>query len=228
MRMDRYEEENTSEEVNRPLSRTERHQTLYDNAYDNSSVVDINNFFDIDEIEDAHEITNEVKEEIVYEEKNYDVNDYLKKAHERLTPDEDVRNLDNQEFLSQEDEISKLIASIDEQKESEDFFSELIGDDEDTMVEGQLTEEEFTKTTYEEFYANEFKKEAPDSTKLEKALTDETISKLELDEEDTNDAFKDILKNYGVSKRRKRNLAITIFAVTLFMLIVVILIIIFK
>ncbi len=229
MRMDRYEEKNeTIKEDNRPLSRTERHENLYENAYDNSSVVDFNNIFDNDIEEKKQEDIN-IKEKIVYEEKNYDVNDYLKKAHERLAPDENVRNLNNQEFLSQEDEISKLIASIDEQKESEDFFSELIGEDEDTMVEGQLTKEEFTKTTYEEFYANEFNKDSPDSTKLEKALTDETISKLELDEDTTNDAFKDIFKNHGISKKRKRYLAITIFSITLFMLIaVIVIIIIFK
>ena len=227
MRMDRYDDEiKTKNYVEKsPLSRTERHQKMYDTAYDNRSLVDLNNYLDEDNDSDTSE--NEIektKEVITYEEKNYDINEYLKKAHERITPD-----LNNQDFLSGEDEIAKLIASIDEQKESDDFFGDLIGEDEDTMVEGQMIEENFTKTTYDEFYANEvLDKENDNNTKLEKALSDKTISKLELDEENTNDAFMDILKTHGISKKRKRYLAITIFSVTLFMLIIVILIIIFK
>ena len=226
MRMDRYDEENPENE--RPLTRMERHQTMYENAYDNRSVVDINNIFAENENTEPQEEVKETKEERTYEEKNYDINDYLKKAHERIEPDKELRNINNQEFLNQEDEISRLIASIDEQRENDDFFSDLIGEDEDTMIEGQITQEELTKTTFEEFYADEVENKKEDNTKLEKALGDETISKLELDEENTNDAFKDILKTYGVSKKKKRYLAITIFSITLFMLIIVILIIILK
>ena len=52
--------------------------------------------------------------------------------------------------------------------------------------------------------------------------------KKSLEEESINNTFQDIFKVDRLSKRKKRNLAITIFSVTLFMLIVVILIIIFK
>ena len=45
MRMDRYDDEiKTKNDVEKsPLSRTERHQKMYDTAYDNRSLVDLNN-----------------------------------------------------------------------------------------------------------------------------------------------------------------------------------------
>lgn len=232
MRMDRYEDNLTKEnnDDTLQLSRLERNKQMYDNAYDSSKVVDIKDYLSDKEVHDDYESNNDEPEIItVFEEKNYDVEEYLKKAHNNAKPDKNIRNLDNKEFKDQEDEISKLIASIDDQKENDEFFGDLLGEDEDTIIEGQLTKEEITTTTYEEFYENEFnekKKLEIDSTKLEKALGEETMAKLELDEEEINNTFQDIYKVRRISKRRKKLLAITIFSVTLFALIMVIIIII--
>ena len=219
MRMDRYDE-NLKNNVDQPLSRIEKNKEIYNNAYDNSAIVDIDNFFDNkeEENESFDDNLNEVSK-ITYEEKNYDIDDYLKKAHERITPDEDIRDLNNQDFKKQEDEISKLIASIDEQNDNDDFFSELIGDDENTIIEGQLETEEYSKTT---LYTNTVE------TKLEKVLGNETMTKLKLEEDEINNTFQDIFKTNKKSKRKKRKIAITIFSISLFALIAVILIIIFK
>lgn len=232
MRMDRYEDNRIEENEDdiMPLSRMERNKKIYNNAYDSSKVVDIKDYLGDKKMNDNHESDNEeLKTNPVFEEKNYDVEEYLKNAHNNAKPDKNVRNLDNKEFKDQEDEISKLIASIDDQKENDEFFTDLLGDDEDTIIEGQLTKEEITRTTYEEFYENEFnqkKKIEIDSTKLEKALGEETMAKLELDEDAINNTFQDIYKVRKMSKKKKKLLAITIFSVSLFALIVVILIII--
>lgn len=233
MRMDRYnnnKDKNDTEDNIRQLSRFEKNRRIYDNAYASSTVVDFEDFFGDNKNDVETEKNDDIlKVEEVFEEKNYDVEEYLKNAHNNSKPDENVRNLDNSEFKDQENEILRLIASIDEQKESEDFFGNLIGEDEDTIIEGQLTTEEFTKTTYEEFYENEVnskKNSADGSTKLEKALSDETMAKLELEEEAINNTFQDIFKTKVVSKKRKKMLAITIFSISLFALIIVILLII--
>lgn len=231
MRMDRYKDNTINDKIendNLKFSRLEKNKTIYNNAYDSSKVIDFDDFFGVDKSvsvnNDDNDKKNEVSNKVI--EKNYDVEEYLKKAHNNFKNDANVRNLDNSEFKNQENEIQKLIASIDEQKESNDFFSDLIGDDENTMVEGQLTTEEFTKTTYEEFYENEVKNKKISelgNTKLEKALSDETMAKLELEEEEINKTFQDIFKTSKISKKKKKKLAIIVFSISLFVLILVIL-----
>lgn len=230
MRMDRYNDNITTSDTDNDipkLSRLEKNRQIYNNAYDSSKVVDFEDFFgnnDKTSINEKKDDMIETKKE--YIEKNYDIEEYLKKAHNNSKPDDNIRNLDNSEFKDQENEILKLIASIDEQNESEDFFGNLIGEDEDTIIEGQLTTEEFTKTTYEEFYENEVKKKNNadiENTKLEKALSDETMAKLELEEEEIDKTFQDIFKTKNMSKKKKKKLAVIIFSISLFALIMVIL-----
>ena len=230
MRMDRYNDNITTSDTDNDipkLSRLEKNRQIYNNAYDSSKVVDFEDFFgnnDKTSINEKKDDMIETKKE--YIEKNYDIEEYLKNAHNNSKPDDNIRNLDNSEFKDQENEILKLIASIDEQNESEDFFGNLIGEDEDTIIEGQLTTEEFTKTTYEEFYENEVKKKNNadiGNTKLEKALSDETMAKLELEEEEIDKTFQDIFKTRNMSKKKEKKLAVIIFSISLFALIMVIL-----
>lgn len=234
MRMDRYEDKTSKKNLaddNLRLSRLARNKAMYDGAYATSTVVDFEDFFNDNEVKNQVDNSDNIeKNEEIFEEKNYDIEEYLKKAHNNSKPDENIRNLDNREFKDQESEILKLIASIDEQKENDNFFGDLIGDDEDTMIEGQLTTEEFTKTTYEEFYETEVnsKKINDESTKLEKALSEATLAKLELEEESINNTFQDIFKTGKMSKKKKKKLAIIFFLISLFALIAVILFIIFR
>ena len=218
MRMDKYNDnEEEKEEV--PLKRTVINQDIYDDIYMNNKYVDINNIFDSNEEKEKSQETE--KEVINFEKKNYSIDDYLSKAHERLTPDSNVRNLDDKEFIKQEGEISKLIESINKEEQENDFFSDLIGNNEDTMIEGQLQKEEVS-FTYEEFRKTIYEEE-----KLNNVLGDETISNLELKEDEENHAFRDIVGN-TISKKKKRKLSLIVFFITLIMLILVILIIIFK
>ena len=230
MRMDRYNDNTVNDELDdntNKFSRLEKNKRIYNSAYDSSKVIDFEDFFneeDSIETNDNDNTNTDIKSD--FEEKNYDVEEYLKKAHDSSKPDENIRNLDNSEFKDQENEILKLIASIDEQNESDEFFSDLLGEDEDTMVEGQLTTEEFTKTTYEEFYENEVKgkqKNDIDNTKLEKVLSDETMAKLELEEEEINKTFQDVFKTSKAAKKKKKILAVVVFCISLFALIMVIL-----
>ncbi len=237
MRMDRYDENtyNQDDIKEKKLSRTEKNKEIYNNAYDSASFVDLNNFLDSEYTEINEEVKREDvdEKEIISEEKNYNIDEYLKKAHERKSPDNNIRSLDDNDFKDQENEIMQLIASIDENNEKGDFFSDLMGDDENTMIEGQLSKEEFTKTTFEEFYTSTFlddskKMKELSNTTLDKALSDETITKLKLEEEETNNAFQDIFKTSGITRKKQRRIAIIFFVVTLILLIAVILFIILK
>ena len=192
--MDRYDEEKkeVSNNLEMPLSRTNRNQEMYKDAYLNTSYVDIKNIFSEENSSKETEEELENHPTIAYEEKNYNINDYLEKAHERLTPDDDVRSLDSKDFTERESEISKLIAKIDEKSTDDDFFSSLISNNEDTLISGQVDHREIA-TTFEELYIETISDN--NNTKLSKALTDETINNLKLEEDELNNTFQDIFKN---------------------------------
>ncbi len=222
-RMEKYQEdtENVQDEKDANLSRISRNQELYQDVYLNKSVVDINNILDTEkESVEEQEKTKEYAK-IEYEEKSYSVNDYLKKAHERLTPDNAMRNLDNKDFVEQENEISKLIESIDEKEKDLDLFSDLVGDDADTLVEGQLKGNIFELDNFTE------ESLSFDDAQLDKALSDDTIVSVEQQIEKKEDNFQDIFLD-EVHRKNKTLLPLIIFLITLVALIAVILIIVFK
>ena len=233
-RMERYEDENEKVKKEEPintLSREKKNQEMYDKVYLNTSVVDINNIIaqdeeDQKEIEEVANMTTEV-----YEEKSYDVNDYLKKAHEKHTGDNAMRDLENSEFREQEDEIRKLISEIEEKEQSEDIFSDLRGDNEDTLIGGKLQTDEFDTSIYDILKEDEERLKKASNTLLEKALSDETVVRMQLEEEEEADhSFEDIedQDDERKKKRKAKKLPIIIFAISLVVLIVVILLIVFK
>lgn len=217
MRMDRYKDVDISKEEDKDTnySRVNKNQNVYQDIYMNNSYISIDDLFD--EKKDTPDDVEEKKDYIDYEEKNYDINEYLSKARERFQPDDEKRNLD-EEFLKGEDEISKLISSIDEKNQEEDFFGNLISDNSDTMIDGQLTKDEILETTsYEEYTFDT----TTNSIQLSKVLGDETMVNLALEEEKNNEGFSDIEKN-NISLKSKRKLAIIIFVLSLLLLIGVI------
>ena len=139
-RMDKYIDEEyekeTPQEEEVVLSRVSKNQVMYDDVYFNRTKVDIDSVIDsVGVIEDAEKPETPIEKEI-YEEKSYSVNEYLEKAHENNSPDNLKRDIDDTAFREGEDEIRKLIASIDEKEMSEDFFKDLKGDNEDTLIDG--------------------------------------------------------------------------------------------
>ena len=230
-RMDRYNENDVQENDSLSsetvvLSRINKNQRIYEDVYFNSSVVDINNIMNGENNEVEEQKDDAVYQEESYEEKNYDVNDYLQKAHEKLSPDDAKRSINDNDFQQQEDEIRKLIASIDEKEEQDDFFSDLKGDNEDTLIGAKFKTDEFNESIYETL-----KEESifDGNTILDHVLSDNTVVNLEKEEDAKIDhAFDEIVADQKVKKKKKSTLPIIIFSITTFMLIAIILIIIFK
>jgi len=225
MRMDRYEEKKEEVKEEKVLSRLDKNKDMYNEVYLNSSYVDLNNILNVDEANDVEVQEENPTTKIEYQEKSYNVNDYLEKARENYHPDNDKRSLTDKEFLDTEDEISKLIEKINEKEEDSEFFSDLISDNENTMIEGQIASEEITEVTHKKLFSTEF---FDDEAKLEKALGSETITDLKLEQEGISNTFQDIVLNNRFSNKKKKKIAIIFFSITLFFLILVILIIIFK
>ena len=229
MRMDRYkdfeeQEELKEEEKDIVLSRSQKNQDMYKDVYMNTTMVDLNKLFDDEKKEEL--VTNEtLYHEEPYEEKSYDVNDYLKKAHESHPMDNIKRDLNSNEFLEQEDEIKKLIADIDE---NDDFFSDLRGDNEDTLIGGKLKTDEFDSYIYNSLLEDEFDLKMGNKA-LENALGEETVINLQnIEDEKLEHTFEKILESDKKTRNKIKKLPIIIFSITLLMLIIVILIIIFK
>lgn len=229
-RMDRYLDSDELEKKELSLSRTEKNQRMYEDVYYNASVVDIDNYLNEEEKKDTEDNTIMVSTyEQTYEEKNYSIDDYLEKAREKKTDDDALRDLNNNEFQNREDEISKLIASIDEKEENIDFFEDLRGNDENTLVKGQMKTDEFNEDIYktlaeEEIFSN------TSITSLEKALGDKTVFDLERESEEKLDhTFEKIMESDRIIAKKQKKLPIVVFSITLFMLIIVIiLVLIFK
>jgi len=228
-RVDRYNDEYTTNEGEiqneKPLSRVSKHQDMYDEIYMNSTVVDINNVLSPDENLIPEEIIEEeTYEPEVYEEKSYSVNEYLEKAHENINPDNAKRDINSDEFKEQEDEIRKLIDSINEKEENEDFFKDLKGDNEDTLVGAKMKTDDFNNSIYEAL-----KEKTLDATILDHVLSDKTVVDLANEEDKKLDhTFEEILKSDNKIRKNSKQLPIIIFSITLFILIVVVLIVVLK
>ena len=227
-RMDKYNEDIEEETIeSNVFSRVNKNQTLYDDVYLNKQVVDLNSVMNNDIQEEVQEEEKEYTyQEEAYEEKSYDINDYLQKAHEKSSPDDKKRAINDNEFKEQEDEIRKLIASIDEKEEQEDFFSDLKGNDEDTLIGAKFKTDEFNDSIYETL-----KEESlfNGNTVLDHALSDKTVTNLEKEEEEKLDhTFEEIIKSDNKKRKKNNSLPIIIFSITTFILIIVIIIILLK
>ena len=231
-RMDRYnnlETDNVEKNIEKKLSRLEKNKKMYDEIYLNNSFVNLNEV--MNEKEDIKQLEENITyEPETYEKKSYDVKDYIEKPHEKQIDDNAMRNLDDKSFREQENEISKLVASIDEKIEEEndsfDFLNDLRGENSDTMVEGQLKTDEFNSSIYATLAEEEIFDNHNDLTKLDKALSDETVLKLAQVEDDKIDhTFEKIIEMDNRIARKSKKLPIIVFCITLFILIVVIILI---
>lgn len=225
-RMDKYiDEEYENEESPREevvLSRVNRNQVMYDDVYFNRTKTDIDSVIDsvgIEEKVTEPETLNEVK----YEEKSYSVNEYLEKAHENKSPDNARRDIDDTAFKEQEDEIRRLIASIDEKEIEEDFFKDLKGENEDTLIGGKLQTDEFNDSIYEALKTDNT---IGEDSVLDHVLGDKTVIDLEKEEDEKIDhTFEKIMLEDEKIHKKSSKLPIIIFSILLFILIVVIAII---
>lgn len=200
-RMDKYEDIKKEEQV---FSRTQRNQDMYKDVYLNNTFVD---YGDVKINEEEKEENVEEHVPVEYVEKNYDVNEYLRKARENRVNDNVKRSLDNTDcevtrVNEKEDEISKLIASIEEREQEFDteFFGDLLPDDGDTIITDPV-----------------------DETKLEKVIEKEELENYREEKIDEGrDDFMDVL-----DKKRSGNvkLPMIVFCITAFLLVVVIVLI---
>ena len=219
-RMDKYideeQENNDSEEV--VLSRVSKNQIMYDDVYFNRTVVDINSVIEGEDIKEE-KIEDFIPEE-TYEKKSYSINEYLEKAHENKSPDNLKRDIDDTAFKEQEDEIRRLIASINEKEEEEDFFKDLKGDDEDTLVEAKLKTDDFNESIYESLKNDNM---IDEDSVLDHVLSDETVVDLEREEASTIDhTFEKIMLEDRKAEKKSNKLPVIIFCVALVVLIIVI------
>ncbi len=222
-RMDKYIDDELMEETPQEevvLSRVNKNQVMYDDVYFNRTRVDINSV-----IEGKDDILPEKEEEPTpyiepYQEKSYSVRDYLEKAHENKSPDNLKRDIDDTAFREQEDEIRKLIASINEKEENEDFFKDLKGDDSDTTVGARFKTDEFNDSIYETLKSD---KTIDENSILKEALGDKTVLNLSKEEDDKMDhTFEKIMIEDEEMSKKRNVLPIVIFCILLFTLILVV------
>ncbi len=218
MRMDKYKEETDevevpSNDIQDEYSRTEKNNRIYHESYSNSSVIDISKGVSNLFREDEEEVL--VEEEIpkeIYIAKNYDVDDYIAKAHENKENDNLMRSLvdtdyDVNKVNEKQDEISKLIEKIEEKEQQEEFFSDLMPDNNsDTVVTDPIMLDD----------------------RLDTLIGDETFinyAKEQEEKQEEEESFKDILeKKHHLPKK----LPLFIFIGLVIVLIVVIILIIIK
>jgi len=229
-RMDRYkdfdEQEELYDEENKVLSREEKNQDMYKDVYLNNTIVDINNIFGKSEDESVIEETENINKIEVYEEKSYDINAYIEASREKHTNDNAKRSLEDTDFINTEGEIKKLIATIEEKEQEEDIFNNLRGDNEDTMIGGKLKTDEFDIDIYNALKDNDTQ---DGNIIFNRGLGDKTVHELELAEDEKLDyTFQKIFESDQKEVAKRNKLPLIIFSITLFILIIVILIVIFK
>lgn len=128
-RMDKYEEARESE-----YSRTKKNEDLYKDVYLNNTLIDLNKIMadDIEMVDEEVEDVVEIKK-MYYEEKNYNLKDYLEEKRRIRVADNLPRSLD-ESIKEDESEISELVSKIEQKEKDEDFFLELLPEDEDTII----------------------------------------------------------------------------------------------
>ena len=152
MRMDRYEEEEKTNDTKQ--TRTNKNQELYTDVYLNNVYVDINNLKEVMERENYDENNNQETLKIVkeplsvnnsYQEKNYDILSIIDEAIKNKKDDNLKRNLDIENINNLE--IDSIIQSINEnQKEEEkelkkdNLLADLMPNDDNTTVIAPLEE----------------------------------------------------------------------------------------
>jgi len=231
MRMDKYKDESLDEEPvveeetsHDEFSRTEKNNRMYHETYLNSSVIDVSK--GVSSIFGDSEEETLVEEEIpkeIYIEKNYDVDDFIEKAHANKENDNLMRSLvdtdyDVNKVNEKQDEISKLIEKIEEKEQQEDFFSDLLPDENSNTA---ITDPIFEETSLDSDTIGE--------TKLETLIGDETFmnfAKAEEEKKQEDESFKDIIEPKVKLPKKLPLIAFIVSAVIL--LIVVILIIVLK
>ena len=235
MRMDRYKENdekaNNQEEQSDVLSRELKNQKIYKDVYMNNTLVDINNLFNDDQKNNIDLPQDDVDVETTdYHEKSYDVNEYLEKAHEIHKNDDATRSLENQEFIDAENQIKKLIADIEEKEQDEDIFSDLRGDNEDTMIGAKMKTDEFDTSVFLSLIEDDDNHHTIDENLLlDHALGDKTVFNLQTEEEKKLDyTFEKILESDKIISHKIKKLPLIIFITMAILLVIVIVIILLK
>jgi len=166
-RMDRYNDEFENE-----FSRIRKNENLYKDVYLNNSLVDLSKIMD-----DDSEVVSEKREEIIevkecyYEEKNYDLNDFLEKKR-LVRKDDNLPRILDDTIKEKDDEINELVNKIEQKEKESDFFFNLLPDDGDDTI---ITEPQ------EEKLDNFISEEAINNFVMHKDL-DETSSFMDLEE----------------------------------------------
>ena len=226
MRMDKYNDDVTNEEIEEELqneknefSRLEKNDRIYKESYLNSSVIDIRNgVSDLFGEEENEVIEEEIPKEI-YIKKNYDIDDYIEKAHENKENDNLMRSLvdtdnDVNKIKEKKDEISKLIEKIEEKEQKEDFFSDLLPDDSDTVITDPIENETLDTPI--------------DETRLDTLIGDNTFISYAKEQEikkQEEESFKDIIET---KRKIPKKLPLIAFGINLIILIVIIILLLIK
>ena len=227
MRMDKYNDEIVEDEIleekqeeKNEFSRTEKNDRIYRETYLNSSVIDIRNgVTDIFGEEEKPEVIEEEIPKEIYIKKNYDIDDYIEKAHENKENDNLMRSLvdtdyDVNKVKEKKDEISKLIEKIEEKEQKEDFFYDLMPDDSDTVITDPVESETLDTPI--------------DETRLDTLIGDDTFisyAKEQEEKKQEEESFKDIIEP---KHKLPKKLPLIIFGVTLAILVIVIIILLVK
>jgi hypothetical protein len=227
MRMDKYNDEIVEDEIleekqeeKNEFSRTEKNDRIYRETYLNSSVIDIRNgVTDIFGEEEKPEVIEEEIPKEIYIKKNYDIDDYIEKAHENKENDNLMRSLvdtdyDVNKVKEKKDEISKLIEKIEEKEQKEDFFYDLMPDDSDTVITDPVESDTLDTPI--------------DETRLDTLIGDDTFisyAKEQEEKKQEEESFKDIIEP---KHKLPKKLPLIIFGVTLAILVIVIIILLVK